>query len=120
MALGFYFDEDFAHDDRVDAARRALIDVLTPSAAGMLGRADDEQLSFAASLGRMIVTHNQGHFAALHTAFMATGLHHSGICIVRMQDWLGPGEIARRLSLLAGRAGNGDLSDQLLFLSNFG
>jgi hypothetical protein len=117
VGASFYFDEDFAHDDRVDAARRVSLDLLVPSEAGMLGKQDIEQLRFARSLGRIIVTHNQAHFDVLHRRFLEAGERHSGICILRMEAWLGPGEIARRLTLLSERFGAEGMVNDLRYLS---
>jgi hypothetical protein len=118
VALRIYFDEDFAHDDRVDAARRAALDLVVPSEVGMLGREDIEQLRLATSLGRLIVTHNQAHFDALHRDFLARAEHHAGICILRMEAWLGPGEIARRLGVLSDQYGEFGLANDIRYLSN--
>lgn len=114
-----YLDEDFAHGDRLAAIRARSIDVLSAKEAGMLSRTDDEQIRFATSGSRLILTHNAHDFARIHGEMMTRGDHHAGICIVRKRDHLGPGEIARRLQILSDVFGEIGTRDQLLFLSNF-
>ncbi|OAI41490.1 hypothetical protein AYO38_03635 [bacterium SCGC AG-212-C10] len=43
---------------------------------------DDEQLAFASVEGRIVITANQGDFAALHWAWSADHRSHAGIVIV--------------------------------------
>ena len=115
-----YLDEDFAHGDRLAAIRARSIDVLSAKEAGMLSRTDDEQIRFATSRSRLILTHNGQDFARIHGEWMRSGKHHAGICIVKKELWLGPGEIARRLQILSEVFRETGTRDQLLFLSNFG
>ena len=119
MDVLLYFDEDFDHDDRVEACRGISLDILTPREARMLSQSDPAQVRFAASKGRLIVTHNRTDFTRIHKTMMNNGEHHSGICVVRMEAWYRPGEIARRRHVLAETFREIGTRDQLLFLSNF-
>lgn len=49
--------------------------------AGLLGKTDAEQLSFAASHGMAILTHNRVDFEKLHRQYLAAGATHSGILV---------------------------------------
>jgi hypothetical protein len=120
VVVRFYCDEDFADDGRVHAVRGSGLDLLTPKEAEMLSKSDPEQVRFSASQERMIITHNRTDFVQIHTVMMNAGEHHTGICVVRMEDWYGPGEVARRLQVLADVFSETGTRDQLLFLSNFG
>ena len=118
MVGRIYFDEDFAHDDRRDAVRQSGFDLLTAGEAGMLGRTDLQHLAFAAVESRLLVTHNQADFAGHSARWLREGKHHSGICIARMEDWLGPGEVSRRLQNVT-RTYDGGTADLVLYLSGF-
>ena len=59
------------------------IDVQTTLDVGALGRPDDEQLAFAATAGRVVVTHNRLDFEELHTLWSAEGRPHCGIIVAR-------------------------------------
>ena len=119
MTIQVYLDEDFSEGARVDAMESLAIDALSAPAARMLRRSDYEQLSFAGSQDRLLLTHNAQDFARIHGEWMRRGKHHAGICIVKKELWYGPGEIARRLDILSEVFGEIGTRDQLLFLSNF-
>ena len=108
----FYFDEDCGSQARLSAARRLGLDVLTAGEARMLTRADPEQLAFAASVGRAIVTHNLADFWVLHATWLEQGVEHAGMVLLRQKDPAGPGEVARRMQLLA----DTDLVNDLRYL----
>jgi hypothetical protein len=83
----------------VSALRRLGIDVLTVLEVGRVGMNDDEQLRFAASLGRAVYSLNARHFARLHHEFVAQGETHAGIIVIPRQRY-GIGEKFRRLQQL--------------------
>ena len=119
MTFQVYLDEDFSEGARVDAINLIGIDALSAPAARMLKQTDYEQLSFAESQNRLILTHNSRDFARIHGEVIRAGGHHAGICILKKDLWLGPGEIARRLLVLAETFRDLGTRDQLLFLANF-
>ena len=59
--------------------RRYGFDVISSQKADMLTTPDDEQLAFAASEGRAIVTFNVSDFMALHEQYLAENKTHYGI-----------------------------------------
>ncbi|WP_253860527.1 DUF5615 family PIN-like protein [Microcystis aeruginosa] len=58
------------------------LDVTTVPEQSTLGKTDSEQLEFAASLGRCLVTHNRVDFERLHLQFIEEGREHCGIIVV--------------------------------------
>ena len=76
-----YADENL---DRflIQALRVRGLDVFSAREAGRLRAADDEQLAYATSLGRIRVTHDQRDFRRLHRQWREAGRPHSGIAIV--------------------------------------
>ncbi|MEX1103391.1 MAG: DUF5615 family PIN-like protein, partial [Dehalococcoidia bacterium] len=66
---------------------------------GMRGSADIDRLAYAARSGRAILSANMSDFEPLHWEWMGAGVHHSGIVLVRQQQW-SVGELLRRLERL--------------------
>ncbi len=90
-----YFDEDSQDEALLAALRRAGLSVTSSAEHGMNRASDEDQLSFAAGNGWVIVTANAGHFADLHRKWARAGKSHSGI-FIRFQQ-VGVGENARRI-----------------------
>ena len=79
--MRFYLDEDLP--DRVAAMLRELgLDAVPTRECGRDGRADDDQLQFAAEEGRTIVTQNRADFDALTAQFVAEGRSHAGVLLL--------------------------------------
>lgn len=93
----FFTDED-VYAAVAPALRKAGLDALSSPEAGRLGQSDESQLAFAAGGGRVLVSFNVAHFAAIHAAWLAQGRHHAGI-VVSSQRPLG--DLLRRLLHLA-------------------
>ena len=91
-----YIDEETQSNALIRALRSRGVSLLTTSEAGMSKRTDEEQLRFAASRNRVLLTSNIVEFAPLHKDSLAAGESHGGIILVRQQKW-GPGELARRI-----------------------
>lgn len=108
-----YFDEDA--DARLAAAlRQRGYDVMTTTDAGLLEASDEEQLVYAASQQRALVTHNIKHFPGVHAAWVEAGREHWGVIILighsAVSAWL------RRMENLLNRFPAEELQNQLLFL----
>ena len=112
-----YLDEDTQSDALITALRSRAINLLTTSEAGMVGRADEEQLRFAASGKRVIITSNIADFARLHTQWLHVGREHHGILLLHQQKW-GPGELARRIIRLLADPPGKDMRNRIEFLSH--
>ena len=54
---------------------------ITAKQANMLGKDDNEQLAYAASRGRVILTFNIKDFIGLHKKWLADGKSHNGIIV---------------------------------------
>jgi hypothetical protein len=75
-----YTDEDIANLVATLLRNRGL-DVLTTIEAGMSGFSDDEQLAYAASDNRCILTHNWVDYERLHLNYVQADQQHSGIIV---------------------------------------
>lgn len=80
--IHLYFDEDVSVRI-VDNLRTRGFDVLSSRDADMSGRSDDEQMLYAVSLRRAIVTHNRVDFETQHGKFLENGLKHYGVIVAK-------------------------------------
>jgi predicted nuclease of predicted toxin-antitoxin system len=75
--IRLYADENV--DDRiVRGLRQRGVDVMTAVWAGMTGKPDEEQLSYAFQTGSVLLTSDQD-FLRLHLQWMREGKPHAGI-----------------------------------------
>lgn len=85
MSLRLYFAEDSIDQDVVGPLRLRGVDVETAAEATMLERSDEEQLTYATSKQRAVVTSNAADFARLHWQYLDSGQPHTGIIVVPQQ-----------------------------------
>jgi len=78
----YYLDEHLSPVIAALCRERYGLDVLSTEAAGRKGRTDEEQLAFAASERRCIVTRDRDDFIELTFAFAASGRPHAGVLVV--------------------------------------
>ena len=71
-----YLDEDVSVVVAAILQARGL-EALTARDAGLLGRADSEQLEFVAEASRILLTHNRVDFERLHRGWIEGGRQHS-------------------------------------------
>jgi predicted nuclease of predicted toxin-antitoxin system len=107
-----YVDED------VDILVASLLlarglDVTTAREQGMLGKADPEQLLFAASFERCMLTHNRLDFEQLHTKYLTNNQPHAGILIAKRRN---PYQIAERVAILLDTLTADEITNQLLYV----
>lgn len=82
----------------VEALRQAGYDAVSVSELGRKGLSDEEQLAYAVSEGRAIITHNIQDFAPLAEIYFQHNRSHAGIVVARQFE---KGELLRRtLTLL--------------------
>lgn len=93
--IRFYTDQHFPGPVS-RGLQRHRVDVLTAQAAGMCGYADEQQLDFAKSAGRVLVTFDTD-FLALHKS----GIEHAGIAWCPEQKYE-IGQLIQVLQLLHG------------------
>jgi predicted nuclease of predicted toxin-antitoxin system len=77
----FLLDEDL-NPTAAEVARGLGLDVVSVHEIERLGLSDEEQLRFAATEGRILVTRNRDDFLALTTEFYRRGNPHRGVLIV--------------------------------------
>ena len=115
MRIRLYFDEDSARHSLARELRFRGADVITAIEAGMAGRADAQQLEWAASNGRALYSFNRGDFYKLHTTWLREGSGHYGIILSR--QGLSVGEQMRRLLRLIAVRSAEELQNHVEFLS---
>ncbi len=107
-----YLDEDVSVLVATLLAARGL-DVTTAREQQILGKADDEQLVYAESLGRCLLTHNRVDFELLHAEYVTGGRQHSGIIIAtRTSAYTIAGRVATLLDTLTAD----EITNQLLYV----
>jgi predicted nuclease of predicted toxin-antitoxin system len=106
-----YRDEDMSALVATLLRSRGL-DVTTVPEQSTLGKTDSEQLEFAASLGRCLVTHNRVDFERLHLQFIEEGREHCGIIIVPQKTAY---EVAQRVGILVNTLTVDSINNQLLY-----
>ena len=113
--LAVYLDED-VHKRVATALRLRRFDVASAHEVGRWGLTDDEQLAYAASGNRALMTFNTGDFVRLHLAWLEQGREHSGIIV---SDQLTIGETLRRLLNLLNTRSADEVHNQLVWLQAF-
>jgi predicted nuclease of predicted toxin-antitoxin system len=106
-----YMDEDMSALVATLLRSRGL-DVTTVPEQSTLGKTDSEQLEFAASLGRCLVTHNRVDFERLHLQFIEEGREHCGIIIVPQKTAY---EVVQRVGILVNTLTVDSINNQLLY-----
>lgn len=106
-----YTDEDVANLVATLLRSRGL-DVLTTIEAGMSGYSDDEQLAYAASENRCILTHNRVDYERLHLRYLQAEQQHSGIIVTPQNNAY---EVAKRVSVILNALTSDEVCNQLLY-----
>ncbi len=114
--IRLYLDEDTISHALIRALRSRAVDVLTAREADLIQIPDEYHLEHATFLKRTVFTFNVRDFARLHTEYVSTGRHHSGI-VVSAQ--LPVGVILRRLLKLLNARSAADMYDWLEYLGNW-
>ena len=116
-AIRFYFDEDSQNRALLKALRSRGVEVTSAGEAGLVGRTDEAQLSWANEQGRVLFTHNVGDFCRLHGQFLHEGKTHTGIVVAEQGPSVGE-RLRRLLKLNDGRTAE-EMRNRLEFLSNW-
>ena len=107
-----YTDEDVSR--LVATLLRARgFDVTTTSEERMLSQSDSQQLAYATSVDRCLLTHNRVDFERLHLEYMTAGRQHSGIIVVPQKNAY---EIAQRAAILLNTLTADEIANQLLYV----
>lgn len=81
-----YLDEDLASALLTTLLERAGHDVAVPASAGLLGRSDAVQLTYAIEDSRVSLSRNYEDFEELHLLLRQAQGHHFGIVVVRQEN----------------------------------
>lgn len=115
--MRFLVDEDLSTD--VARIGRALgLDIISVHEVGRGGLSDPDQLEYAASQGRCVVSRNRNDFIRWTDEFAADGRPHAGVLIVpRSMLAASPDQISHAIQAFSVRHGEGDTAYLCTFLS---
>lgn len=114
--IRLYLDEDTISRALIQALRARNVDVFTAQEADRIGFSDLAQLTYAASLNRVIFTFNTRDYVQLHKAYVHEGRYHAGIIV---SDQIHVGIILRRLLRLLDAKSATTMQNWLEFLGNW-
>ena len=77
-----------------------------------MGRTDREQLEYASSLNRCLITHNRVDYKRLHLQYIQENKRHSGIIVVPQKNAY---ELAKRIGVLVRTLTIDKIDNQLLY-----
>jgi hypothetical protein len=106
-----YTDEDLSALIATLLRSRGL-NITTVPEQSTLGKTDLEQLEFATSMSRCILTHNRVDFERLHLQYIEDNRQHSGIIVVPQKNAY---EIAQRIGILVSALTADEIVNQLLY-----
>jgi len=112
LFIAIYLDEDI--DVLVaDLLRARGFDADTAVAAGQIGKSDAEQVAFATSQGRALVTHNRRDFEELARSYASASRTHAGMILAVRRS---PYEIARRLLAILNHVTADEMVNQVRYI----
>jgi hypothetical protein len=84
--MRIYLDEDLASALLIRLLQKAGHDLETPAGAGLVGRSDPVNLTYAVHENRVCLTANYQDFEELHLLVRETRGGHTGIVVVRQDN----------------------------------
>lgn len=111
MLALLYTDEDVSALVATLLKSRGL-EITTVPEQKTLGKTDKQQLEYATSLNRCLITHNRVDFERLHLQYIRENKQHSGIIIVPQKNAY---ELAKRISILVRSLTVNEIQNQLLY-----
>lgn len=115
LFIRLYVDED-VHPMVAAALRARGFDAISVHETGRRGLADSEQMVFAVTMERALLTFNMVDFLELHRERLKTGQSHWGIILCEQAP---VGEMVRRLLNLLNRVTADELRNQVYWLQSF-
>jgi predicted nuclease of predicted toxin-antitoxin system len=115
MSAKLYLDED-VKVAVAESLRKKGYNVIAATEMGNKGFSDPQQLKYAISQERAIMTHNQKDFVKLHGQCMINSLEHYGIIIAKQVN---VGEIVRLSMRMLNVLTADDMISRLEYLSNW-
>lgn len=115
MRITLYLDE-YVPFSFAEALVNRGVNILTTQDAGNKGNSDLDQIIFAGTEGRVLLTYNKIDFIKIHHQWMTDHRTHSGIIV---SDQLPIGTLLRRTMKLWFTVPSVDMENRLVFLSNW-
>jgi Domain of unknown function (DUF5615) len=112
LYIHLYFDEDVSAGI-VENLRTRGFDVLSARDTGSLGKSDEEQMLYAVSLRRAVVTHNRVDFEKQHRRFLEGGMKHYGMIIAKRRK---DAEVVTKLLALLDAVTAEEMQNQLRYI----
>lgn len=112
LFIRLYLDED-VNVLVADLLNAKGFNALTVRDAGQLQASDEEQLAYATTQQRVLVTHNRGDFEELVQTYFATGRKHYGVILAFRRS---PQEIARRLLAILNQVTANEMENQVRYI----
>jgi len=113
LYIHLYFDEDVSMGIVDNLRTRGFDDVLSLRDAGSLGKYDDEQMLYAISMRRAVVTQNRVDFEAQHKRFLEKGLKHYGVIVAKRRK---DSEVVSKLPALLDSTSAEEMENQLRYI----
>jgi predicted nuclease of predicted toxin-antitoxin system len=112
LFIELYLDEDVSALV-AELLRARGFDVQTTQGAGLKAATDDEQLEYAVSTRRALLTHNRDDFARLGREYFAAGRTHYGIIVAVRRP---THELVRRLLVILNQTACDEAENQLIYI----
>ena len=112
LLIALYLDEN-VDILLVDLLRSRGFEATSTASCGRLSTSDPEQLAYAVSQERTLLTHNRGDFEALAATYREEGRKHYGVIITAQRP---AREVMRKLLPLLDRLTADEVEDQLLYV----
>jgi predicted nuclease of predicted toxin-antitoxin system len=113
--IRLYLDEDM-HPDLAEAIRQRGFDCQSAVEAGMLGKSDEEQLDYARSQGRCLMSFNVRDFVVLAQQWAHTGRPHAGIVVTKQMSRRAFGQLLGRILNLLNTTAPDEINNVLRYL----
>jgi len=112
LFIELYLDEDVSVLV-AELLRARGFGVQTTREAGQTGAADEEQLTYAVSRRRALLTHNRDDLVRLALGYFADGRNHCGIIVSVRRP---PHEIVRRLLVILNETTSDEIENQVIYI----
>ncbi|HRQ37488.1 MAG TPA: DUF5615 family PIN-like protein [Chloroflexota bacterium] len=112
LFIELYLDED-VHVIIADLLRGRGFSATTAREEGQLARSDEEQLAYAVSQRKTLLTHNRHDFEALAQEYASVGKTHYGIILAVRNP---PYEVVRRLMRFLNNVTADEMQNQVRYI----